>query len=69
MHGIWRFPGWGLIGAVAADQQLQQGQIQATSVTCTTAHCWILNPLIETRDQTCVLMDVRFISTEPRWEL
>ena len=29
----------------------------------------ILNPLSETRDQTCVLMDVRFISTEPRQEL
>ena len=27
--------------------------------------CWILNPLSEARDGTCVLMDIRFISTEP----
>ena len=27
--------------------------------------CRILNPLSKARDQTCVLMDNRFISTEP----
>ena len=33
-------------------------------------HCQILNPLIEARDRTLVLMDlVRFITAEPRWEL
>ena len=31
--------------------------------------CWILNPLIEARDRTCILMDVRLVSTEPEGEL
>ena len=31
---------------------------------------WILNPLSDARDRTCVLMDAsQFVSTEPRWEL
>ena len=29
---------------------------------------WILNPLSEARDRTCVLVDVRFVSLEPRQE-
>ena len=29
-------------------------------------HHQILNPLNEARDQTCVLMDVRFVSGEPQ---
>ena len=28
--------------------------------------CWILNPLSEARNQTCVL---RFVSAEPQWKL
>lgn len=37
----------------------QQHQIQATSVTCTTAQrqCQIFDLLSEVRDQTCILMD------------
>ena len=32
--------------------------------------CRILNPLSEAGDGTCILMDiVRFITTEPQWEL
>ena len=31
--------------------------------------CWILNPLSKARDQTHILMDNRFISTEPHQEL
>ena len=31
--------------------------------------CWILNPLSEARDRTCLLIDDRIISTEPQWEL
>ena len=31
--------------------------------------CHIPNPLSKARDWTCVLMDVRFISTELQWEL
>ena len=30
---------------------------------------WILNPLSEARDRTCLLLDVRFVSAEPHWEL
>ena len=30
---------------------------------------WILNPLSEVRDRTCILVDDRFISTEPQQEL
>ena len=42
-------------------QQLQQHQIQAESVTYTTAHgnAWIPNPLSGARDPTRVLMDTR----------
>ena len=43
------------------------------SCTCDLHHnseqCWILNPLSKARDWTCVLMGIRFVSTEPRWEL
>ena len=35
--------------------------------------CRILNPLIEARDQTCILASswilVRLVTTEPQWEL
>ena len=30
---------------------------------------WILNPLSEARDQTCILKDIRFIKTELQQEL
>ena len=59
-HGIWKFPGW--------------GQIRAVAVSLTPSHCnsgwsrickpyhssqqhWILNPLSEARDWTCILRD------------
>ena len=47
---------------------------QDSSHTCGLYHssqqCQILNPLIEARDQTCVLMDARqFVSAEPQREL
>ena len=38
--------------------QPQQCQIQAESMTYTTAHSRILNPLSEARDQTLVLVDI-----------
>ena len=33
--------------------------------------CWILNPLIEARDQTCILTDAMLgsLPTDPQWEL
>jgi len=50
-----------------------QRQIQAASVTYTTSHGnagWILNPLSEARDGTCVLMDAsQIVSAELQWEL
>ena len=47
---------------------------QDTSHACDLHHSsrqyWILNPLIETRDGTCILMIlVRFVSAEPQQEL
>ena len=43
------------------------------SLICNLHHsswqCWILDPQSKARDQTCVLMDVRCISPEPRREL
>ena len=56
----------GPMGAVAASlrtPQPQQHQIRAKPATYTTAHSRILNPLSESKDQTCSLMDtgqVRF---------
>ena len=37
-------------------------------MTNTTAHSNI-NPLNEVRDRTCILVDARFISAAPQWEL
>ena len=31
--------------------------------------CWILNPLSQARDQTCILMDPDSLTTEPQQEL
>ena len=60
-HGIWKFPGWWLNWSCShwPTPEPPQCQMPATSVTYTTASWqWrILNPLIEARDQTCVLMD------------
>ena len=50
----------GQIGAASAGlhHSPQQHQIQATSVTCTTAvPSNVLNPLSKARDRTCVLVD------------
>ena len=64
---------WGRIGTVASLQlEPQQRQIQATSVTYTTAQA-TLDPRPTERDQGVKLASswilVRFISAEPRWEL
>ena len=58
------------IPMVYGDSQAR-GQIRAVIYwpTPQSQQCQILNPLSETRDQTRVLMDIRFISTEPRWKL
>ena len=52
--------------------QPQQQQIQAMSVTYTSAHgkCQILNPLSEAGiEPASSRMPVRFVAAEPRWEL
>ena len=40
------------------------------NIHCSSLQHWILNPLCEARDRTCILMDAsQFISAEPWWEL
>ena len=63
----------GQIGAVSAGLCHSHSNIDL-NCTCHLQHrsqqCWILNPLSEARDQTCILMDISwFVSAEPRWEL
>ena len=74
--GIWRFPGWGQIGAVAASHSHSHSHSNVgsdPSRVCDLYHSskqrWILNPLSEARDRTCVLMDAsQILSAEPWWE-
>ena len=53
----WSSQARGPIGAATADLHHSSQQHR------------ILNPLSRARDWTCVLMAIRFVSAEPRWEL
>ena len=57
--GIWKFPGQGSDRSHICDPR------------CSSWQCWILNPLSEVRDRTCILMETVLGSepTEPQWEL
>ena len=46
-----------------------QDPSQVCDVHHSSQHRWILNTLSEATDQTCVLIDIKFISTELQWEL
>ena len=48
-----------------------KGRIRATAAGLhhSSRQCQILNPLSGAKDQTHVLMDVRFVTVEPQWEL
>ena len=61
-HGTWKFPGQG------SNQSCSCRRATATpdlSCICDLHHSsrqrWILNPLIEARDWTCVLMDTSWV--------
>ena len=49
----------GRIGAVAASQYYSHSNVgyKAWDPYCSSQPCWILNPLSEARDRTCVLLD------------
>ena len=56
---------------LGAKSERQQHQIQAESVTYTTAHGkhWVLNPQSKAREGTHILVDTSWVPTEPQWEL
>ena len=42
---------------------------RAASLHHSSQQCRILTPLSKARDQTCLLMDIRFVTAESQWEL
>ena len=76
MFGLLGPPPWHMevprLGVEWEQQPLAYTTTTATSdpsCVCDLHHSsqqrWIPNPLSKARDRTCILMDVRFVSTEP----
>ena len=59
------------VSRLGVELELQQPAYTTATATYTAAHsnAGSLTPLSEARDQTCVLMDIRFLTTEPQREL
>ena len=53
--------------AYGGSQARDQIRAIAAGLHHNSQQCWILNPLSEAKDQTCILMLVRFLSSEPLW--
>ena len=58
--GIWKFSGWGQIGAAAGTYTTATATKDPSCICdlhCSLWQRWILKPLREARDRTCILMD------------